>query len=82
MSRRREKLVRTTITLPASLKERMSRTDSNWSETIRDMISQRLEEEGQPSMAEAVVLNERVRKLAPRGWSSLEEIKRWRRRAS
>ncbi|MDV3278267.1 MAG: hypothetical protein LYZ69_07360 [Nitrososphaerales archaeon] len=82
MSKRREKLVRTTISLPASLKEKMSRADSNWSEIIREMISQRLEEEGQPSMAEAIVLNERVRRPAPENWSSLEVIKRWRRRTS
>lgn len=81
MSRRKEKLVRTTFTLPATLKERMSKTDANWSEEIREMVRQRLEEEGTTDMTEAVILNERVRRAAPKGWSSLEEIKRWRRRA-
>ena len=79
MSKRKERLVRTTIALPASLKERMSGVDANWSEVLRDMISQRLEE-GQPDMTEAVILNERVKRQAPRGWNSLEEIKKWRRR--
>ncbi|HVC27236.1 MAG TPA: hypothetical protein VND40_03660 [Nitrososphaerales archaeon] len=82
MSRRKEKLVRTTITLPASLKERMDQTDTNWSEAIREMISQRIEEEGQTDMAEAVILNERVRRPAPKDWSSLEVIKQWRRRTN
>ncbi len=82
MSKRKERLVRTTITVPASLKERMSQVDVNWSETIREMVSQRLEEEGQPDMAEAVILNEKVKRAAPKGWSSLEVIKQWRRKTS
>ncbi len=80
MSRRKEKLVRTTIALPASLKEKMEQTDTNWSEAIREMISQRLEEEGQADMAEAVILNERIRRPAPKNWQSLRVIKQWRRR--
>lgn len=82
MSKRRERLVRTTITLPASLKAKMSHVDANWSEIIRDMVSQRIEEEGQPSMAEAIILNERIKRLAPKNWSSLEVIKQWRRKTS
>lgn len=75
-------MVRTTITLPASLKERMAQLDANWSEMIREMLIQRLEEGGQPDMAEAVILNERVKRSAPKGWSSLEAIKKWRRRTN
>jgi len=82
MSRRKEKLVRTTITLPRSLKERMEQTGENWSEVIRDLVSQRLVEEGQTDMAEAVILNERVKRAAPEGWDSLQVIKQWRKRAS
>ncbi len=80
MSKARDKLVRTTITIPSSLKEKMTHTNVNWSEAIRQMISQRLEEEGQPNMAEAVILNERVKRDAPKEWNSLEVIKRWRRK--
>jgi hypothetical protein len=80
MAKSRDKLVRTTITIPASLKEKMQQVNTNWSEEIRLMITQRLEEEGQPNMAEAVILNEQIRRDAPKGWSSLEEIKRWRRK--
>ena len=82
MSKRKEKLVRTTITIPASLKEKMSQADVNWSEAIREILTQMLEDEGQPDMAEAIILNERVRRPAPKGWSSLEVIKQWRRKAS
>jgi hypothetical protein len=82
MSKRREKLVRTTITLPASLKEKMDQIDANWSEEIREMISQRIEEEGSTDMAEAVVLNERVKRQAPKDWDALTVIKQWRKRMS
>jgi hypothetical protein len=81
MSRRgKSKLVRTTITLPASLKDEMDKTDTNWSEAIREMIAQRLEEEAGTDMAEAVILNERIRRPAPMGWSAEDVIKQWRRR--
>lgn len=82
MPRTKSRLVRTTITIPASLKERMSEANANWSEVVREMISQKLEEENQPDMAEAVILNERVKRPAPKGWNSSRVIKRWRRRTS
>lgn len=82
MSRKKERLVRTTITLPASLKEKMSHSDENWSEVIRDLLARRIEEEGEADMAEAVILNERVRRPAPKDWSSLRVIKQWRRTSS
>ena len=82
MPRNRSKLVRTTITIPASLKERMTEANANWSEVVREIISQRLEEESQPDMAEAVILNERVKRPAPKGWSSLGVIKQWRKKTS
>jgi hypothetical protein len=82
MSKRRDKLVRTTITLPSSLKEKMTRADENWSEVIREILTRRFEEEGEVDMAEAVILNERLRRPAPRDWSSLQGIKKWRRRTS
>jgi hypothetical protein len=80
MTKDTEKLVRTTITLPASLKEKMDRVEVNWSEEIRGMISQRIEEEGEADMAEAVILNERVKRQAPKDWNSLRVIKQWRKR--
>ncbi len=82
MSRKREKLVRTTFTIPSSLKEKMSEADENWSEVIREILTQRLEEEGNADMAEAVILNERVKRPAREDWSSLQVIKQWRRRTN
>lgn len=78
--RKNDGMVRTTITLPLSLKEKMDRADVNWSEELREMISQRIEAEGQPNMAEAIILNEKVRRDAPEHWNSLEVIKHWRKR--
>jgi predicted DNA-binding protein len=82
MIMRTEKLVRTTIALPLSLKEKMNESNENWSQVIREMIRQRIEEEGQTDMAEAVILNERVKRPAPKDWSSLQVIKQWRRRTN
>jgi hypothetical protein len=80
MSKRRERLVRTTITLPESLKAKMNSIQVNWSEEIREMISQRVEEEGNADMAEAVILNEKVKRQAPKDWNALSVIKQWRKR--
>ncbi|MDG6906674.1 MAG: hypothetical protein JRN20_12915 [Nitrososphaerota archaeon] len=82
MPKHKERLVRTTITLPASLKEKMDQTETNWSEEIREMISQRVEEEGKGDMAEAVILNERVKRQASKDWNALTVIKQWRKRKS
>lgn len=77
-----EKLVRTTITLPSALKQEMDKSEENWSQVIREMIRQRIEEEGHTDMAEAIILNEKVKRRAPKEWSSLQVIKQWRRRTS
>jgi hypothetical protein len=82
MSKHKERLVRTTITLPESLKEKMDQIEVNWSEEMREMIGQRVEEEGEADMAEAVILNERVKRQAPKDWNALSVIKRWRRKQS
>jgi len=82
MYMRIEKLVRTTITLPSSLKEKMDESEENWSQVIREMIRQRIEEEGQTDTAEAIILNERVKRPAPKDWSSLQVIKEWRRKTN
>jgi hypothetical protein len=78
MAKRADRMVRTTITLPAYLKEKMDRVEVNWSEEIREMISERIEEEGEGDMAEAVILNEKVKRRAPKDWTALSVIKQWR----
>ncbi len=73
-------MVRTSITMPGSLKERMEEVDVNWSSEIREMIKRRLEQEGDVDGVEAVILNERLRRRAPEGWDSVEAIRLWRSR--
>jgi metal-responsive CopG/Arc/MetJ family transcriptional regulator len=85
MAKTKETLVRTTITIPAPLKKKMSKVNTNRSEVIREMISQRLEEEGDDenrgnAQAEAVILNEKAKREAPKNWNSQSMIKQWRTR--
>lgn len=75
-----EELVRTTITLPKRLKHKMASSKTNWSQLIREFIALRMEEEAEPNTVEAVLLNERIRRPAPEGWSSMKVIKEWRRK--
>lgn len=61
------------------VKKRMERLKHiNWSEVIRKAIMEVLEEEEERSLARAVLLNEKVRKKAPEGWSSVEVVRYWR----
>ena len=54
----------------------------NWSEVIRETLERKVKEEGDGSLAEAVLLNEKLRKRAPEGWDGAEVIRAWRRRRS
>lgn len=61
------------------IKRRMDRLKHiNWSEIVRRAIIKTLEEEEGRNLARAVLLNEKIRKKAPRGWSSVEAIRYWR----
>ena len=75
-----EKMVRTTITLPASLKKKMDERDLNWSAIVRAAIRRELDNEPRKNVVEALLLNEKLRRKAPEGWDSAEEIRRWRNR--
>jgi len=75
-----EKMVRTTITLPASLKKEMDERDLNWSAIVRAAIRRELDNEPRKNVVEALLLNEKLRRKAPEGWDSAEEIRRWRNR--
>jgi len=50
----------------------------NWSEVIRESIRKKIEEENGRNIAEAVLLNEKLRKPAPKGWDSVKVIRGWR----
>jgi len=70
-----------------SLKERMERLRHiNWSEVVRRAIEEavrreesKLRERDKARMRAAVIRTDKLRRLVP-GWSSVEEIRRWRER--
>jgi len=51
----------------------------NWSEVVREAILNKIREEEEKNLAEALLINERLRRNAPKNWDSTEVIKRWRR---
>jgi Arc/MetJ-type ribon-helix-helix transcriptional regulator len=67
------------VKVDAELREHMRRLKHvNWSEVIRESIRKKIEEENGRNIAEAVLLNERLRKAAPEGWDSTKVIREWR----
>lgn len=77
-----ERMVRTSITIPESMKKQMDELDINWSAVMRQAIKQKIEGENQVDVIEALLLNEKLRKRAPEGWDSVKVIRAWRRRRS
>ncbi len=75
-----EKLVRTSITIPASLKKEMEESGLNWSAVLRDAIRRSLDNERRKNVVDAILITERLRRRAPEGWDSAEEVRRWRER--
>ena len=51
----------------------------NWSEVARKAIIEKLREEEEKNIAEALLINEELRRKAPKDWDSTEVIKKWRR---
>jgi len=51
----------------------------NWSEVVREAILNKIREEEEKNLAEALLINERLRRNAPKNWDSTEVIKKWRR---
>jgi predicted DNA-binding protein len=67
------------VKVDEELRERMKKLKHvNWSEIIRESIRKKIEEENGRNIAEAVLLNERLRKEAPEGWDSAKVIREWR----
>ncbi len=73
-----EKMARTSISLPEPLKRQMDAAGVNWSAYLREAIAQRLKQESERNVAEAVLLNEKLRRKAPKGWDSAKVIRYWR----
>ena len=75
-----EKMVRTSVTIPESMKEEMERVDVNWSAVVREAIRRKLEWKHETDVVEAVLINEKLRRKAPEGWDSTKVIRAWRSR--
>jgi len=75
-----EKMVRTSVTVPESMKEEMGRVDINWSAVVREAIRRKLEWKHETDVVEAVLINEKLRRKAPEGWDSTKVIRAWRSR--
>ena len=60
-----------TVRIDPEIKKRMKRFSYiNWSEVIRKAILEKLKEEEKRSTAEALLINEKLRRKAPQGWDS------------
>ena len=73
----------TTVSVRVSeeLKKRMDELSwVNWSEILREAILHALEREEGKRLAEAVMIAERLRKDAPKGWNTTEFIREDRMR--
>ncbi len=69
-----------TIRIDPEIKKRMRKYSYiNWSEVIRKAILDKLMEEEKKNIAEALIINEKLRRKAPKGWDSTEVIKQWRK---
>ncbi|RLG72365.1 MAG: hypothetical protein DRO23_10550 [Thermoprotei archaeon] len=51
----------------------------NWSEVVREAILNKIRKEEKKNLAEALLINEKLRRDAPKNWDSTEVIKKWRR---
>lgn len=72
-----------TVRVDERLKREMERLSHiNWSEVVRKALERKVKEESGRNLAEAVLLNEKLRKKAPESWDSAEVIRAWRRRKS
>jgi len=75
-----EKMVRTSVTVPESMKAKMDKVGVNWSAVVREAIRRELEWGRESGTIEAVLINEKLRRKAPEGWDSTKEIRAWRNR--
>ena len=67
------------IRLDDQLKREMKKLRHvNWSEIIRQAIVKKINEEKSRNLAKAVLLNEKVRKEAPKNWDTTKILRYWR----
>lgn len=69
-----------TVQVDARLKQEMEKlNDINWGVVIREVVERKINERGK-NIEEALLLNERLCKKAPKDWDSTRMIKAWRQR--
>jgi hypothetical protein len=67
------------VRIDPELKEKMdSLKHLNWSEIIRKAIKAEIQNEIEVNKAKAVLLNEKIRKIAPKDFNSVDIIRRFR----
>ncbi|MHA1973195.1 MAG: hypothetical protein ACTSW1_09390 [Candidatus Hodarchaeales archaeon] len=72
-------MVNISVRIDEELKNEMEKLDEvNWSQVLRSAIRKRLTQEKEKNLAKAVLLNEKIRKIAPEGFDSTEIIRKWR----
>lgn len=65
--------------IPKKLKERMKKLKHiNWSKAIREKIEEIINKEEKRNLAVALLLNEKAIITPDKGWSSTDEIRKWR----
>ena len=67
------------VRIDPELKEKMdSLKHLNWSEVIRKAIKSKIQNETEINKAKAVLLNEKIRKIAPKNFNSVDIIRKFR----
>jgi metal-responsive CopG/Arc/MetJ family transcriptional regulator len=67
------------VRIDPELKKKMdSLKHLNWSEIIRNAIKSEIQNKTEVNKAKAVLLNEKIRKIAPENFNSLEIIRKFR----
>lgn len=67
------------VRIDPELKEKMdSLKHLNWSEIIRKAIKSKIQKETEINKAKAVLLNEKIRKIAPKNFNSVDIIRKFR----
>jgi Arc/MetJ-type ribon-helix-helix transcriptional regulator len=67
------------VRIDPELKKKMdSLKHLNWSEIIRKAIKSKIQNEVEMNRAKAVLLNEKIRKIAPKNFNSVDIIRKFR----
>ncbi|MEM2902539.1 MAG: hypothetical protein QXO32_07425 [Candidatus Bathyarchaeia archaeon] len=75
----RVKMATLTVRIDEELRRKMKALSYvNWSDVVREAIKRKVREEERRDLAEAVLLNEQLRRKPPEGWNAAKVIREWR----